>query len=67
MRRLLFGSTIEIECKLHITFKKGLEMIYSHKKDTCKRNLSREEKTKLKKLLKTRPTSWMIDKTLKLN
>jgi hypothetical protein len=36
-------------------------MIYSHKTDNRKHNLSREEKTKLRKLLRTKPTSWMID------
>jgi len=42
-------------------------MIYSHKTDTCKRNLSRVEKNKLKKLQQTKPTSWMIDKPSKVN
>jgi len=36
-------------------------MIYSHKTDVCKHNLSAEEKAKLKKLLRTKPTAWMID------
>lgn len=36
-------------------------MIYSHKTDNYNRNLSREEKTKLKKLRATKPTAWMID------
>ncbi len=36
-------------------------MIYSHKTDTRSRNLSREEKLKLKKLGKTKPTAWMVD------
>ena len=36
-------------------------MIYSHKTDTCRRNLSREEVTKLKKLLFAKPTAWMVD------
>ncbi|MEJ2469453.1 MAG: hypothetical protein P8Y65_05710 [Campylobacterales bacterium] len=37
-------------------------MIYSHKTDNRKRNLSHEEITKLRKLQQTKPTSWMIDK-----
>jgi len=35
-------------------------MIYSHKTDLRQRNLSRTEKTKLKKLQQTKPTAWMI-------
>ena len=37
-------------------------MIYSHKTDTCKHNLSSEEKAKLKKLRRAKPTAWMIEK-----
>ena len=36
-------------------------MIYSPKTNNCNRNLSREEKVKLKKLRATKPTAWMID------
>jgi len=36
-------------------------MIYSHKTDICKANLSSAEMTKLKKLLKTKKTAWMIE------
>jgi hypothetical protein len=39
-----------------------MAMIYSHKTDARRRNLSREEKRKLRKLLFTKPTAWMIDK-----
>lgn len=40
-------------------------MIYSHKTDTSKRNLSLQEKSKLKKLKQSEQTSWMIDKKRK--
>ena len=36
-------------------------MMYSHKTDTFMRNLSHEEKTKLAKLRRAKPTAWMID------
>jgi len=36
-------------------------MIYSHKTDACRRNLSQAEKAKLKKLLIAKRTAWMIE------
>jgi len=36
-------------------------MIYSHKTDCRKANLSAAEKTKLNQLLKTKKTAWMIE------
>lgn len=36
-------------------------MIYSHKTDNYKRNLSKAEISKLKKLENKKPTAWMID------
>ena len=42
-------------------------MLYSHKTDNCKRNLSRQEKMKLKKLRTAKPTAWMIDSKRPVN
>lgn len=42
-------------------------MIYRHKKAPCKSMLSAEEKSKLKKLLRAKPTAWMIDERQKIN
>lgn len=39
-------------------------MIYSHKTDCCKDNLSSAEKTKLIQLLKAKKTAWMIEDRL---
>lgn len=44
-----------------ISKRKDTVMIYSHKTDTHRHNLSREETAKLRKLLLTAPTAWMID------
>ena len=35
-------------------------MICHHKNDTQKRNLSSLEKSKMKKLRRTKPTAWMV-------
>jgi len=36
-------------------------MIYSHKNDIVRRNLSRIERDKLARLRDAKPTAWMID------
>ncbi|GEM_PF-6672191 len=36
-------------------------MIYSHKTDTKRRNLNTLEKSKVKKLQKSKPAAWMIE------
>ena len=42
-------------------------MIYSHKTDTKKRNLSHQEKHKLKQLGSSSSTAWMIDDKCRIN
>ena len=54
-------AKLRVACKTPHPERKDTTVIYSHKTDACRRNLSREEVAKLKKLLFAKPTAWMVD------